>query len=68
VSRYPVPSHAGIFDPPFGTLWVRGGDAGSETTGPWAFPGMTITLTDTKSGDVLRQKKVHALPCREKPG
>jgi hypothetical protein len=63
VSNRPVPAHAGVFDPPFGSVWLDAPASGTSTTGSWVLPGMTITITDPGRGYVLRQVRVPSRPC-----
>lgn len=63
LSNQPVPSHAGVFDIPFGTEWIEAGATGTQSTGPWIFPGTTITVTDAGRGTVLGQVRMPSLPC-----
>ena len=66
VSNRPVPAHAGVFDPPFGSIWLSTNATGTATTGPWVMPGMTITITDVRERYVLRQIRIPSRPCTQR--
>ena len=67
VSNLPVPTHAGVFDTPFGSVWLVAPTSGTDTTGAWVLPGMTITLTDLRLGNVIGQVRVPTSAC-DSPG
>lgn len=63
VSNHPVPTHAGVFEPAFGSVWTGPGAVGTKTTGRWVRPGLTFTITDNRDNRVLRQVRVGSLAC-----
>lgn len=57
------PRFTGFVPEPPGKPWVKAGARGMEATGPWAIPGMLVTVTDSRSGTVLARKKIPAIAC-----
>ena len=45
-------------------LWTNGGVSGQAETGPWVYDQTRFTLTDAKSGKVLAERTLQALPCK----
>ena len=44
-------------------LWINGGASGESETGPWVYDQTRFTLTDARSGQVLAEQTLQAIPC-----
>lgn len=64
INNSPTSARSGVFGGDPGTLWVRGGNTGTATSGPWMYPGTTVIVTDANDGDVLATVKVPAAACK----
>ena len=44
-------------------LWLDGGATGESTTGKWVFADSTFQLLDRKTGELMSEVAIKALPC-----
>lgn len=45
-------------------LWTNGGVSGEAETGPWVYDQTRFTLSDARSGKVLAERTLQAVPCK----